>query len=133
MWITKTSIKYPVFATMVMVALVVLGAFSYRGLGVESMPNVEIPYAWVEVSYPGASPEQVENDITRPLEEAINTVSGVKTLRSNSWEGRGGVQVEFYLATNMDRAMTDLRDKVARVRPAFPREAKEPFISREEG
>ncbi len=133
MWITKTSIKYPVFATMVMVALVVLGAFSYRGLGVESMPNVEIPYAWVEVNYPGASPEQVENDITRPLEEAINTVSGVKTLRSNSWEGRGGVQVEFYLATNMDRAMTDLRDKVARVRPAFPREAKEPFISREEG
>ena len=133
MWITKTSIKYPVFATMVMVALVVLGAFSYRGLGVESMPNVEIPYAWVEVSYPGASPEQVENDITRPLEEAINTVSGVKTLRSNSWESRGGVQVEFYLSTNMDKAMTELRDKVARVRPSFPREAKEPFIERAEG
>ena len=133
MWITKTSIQNPVFATMVMVALVVLGTFSYRGLGVESMPNVEIPYAFVEVNYPGASPEQVENDITRPLEEAVNTVSGVKTLRSNSWEGRGGVQVEFQLSTNMDRAMTELRDKVARVRPVFPREAKEPFIIRAEG
>ncbi len=133
MWITTTSIRNPVFATMVMVALVVLGTFAYRGLGVESMPNVDIPYAWVEVNYPGASPEQVENDITRPLEEAINTVSGVKTIRSNSWESRAGVQVEFQLSANMDKTMTELRDKVARVRPSFPKEAKEPFVVRAEG
>ncbi|RSZ56445.1 efflux RND transporter permease subunit [Massilia atriviolacea] len=133
MWITTTSIRNPVFATMVMVALVVLGLFSYRGLGVESMPNVAIPFAWVQVNYPGASPEQVENDITRPLEEAINTVSGVKKIRSNSWEGRAGVQVEFHLSTNMDKAMTDMRDKIGLARPGFPKEAKEPFIAREEG
>ncbi|RJG15683.1 efflux RND transporter permease subunit [Massilia cavernae] len=133
MWITKTSIKNPVFATMVMVALVVLGLFSYRGLGVESMPNVDLPFAWVEVAYPGASPEQVENDITRQLEDTINTVSGVKTIRSNSWEGRAGVSVEFHISTNMDKAMTDMRDKISRVRPAFPKEAKEPFIIRAEG
>ncbi|HEY0490113.1 MAG TPA: efflux RND transporter permease subunit [Telluria sp.] len=133
MWITKTSIRNPVFATMVMVALVVLGLFSYRSLGVEAMPNVALPFAWVEVAYPGASPEQVENDITRQLEDTINTVSGVKTIRSNSWEGRAGVSVEFTLATNMDKAMTDMRDKIGRVRPAFPKEAKEPFIVRAEG
>ena len=133
MWITKTSIRNPVFATMVMVALVVLGLFSYRSLGVEAMPNVALPFAWVEVAYPGASPEQVENDITRQLEDTINTVSGVKTIRSNSWEGRAGVSVEFTLATDMDRAMIDLRDKIGRVRPAFPKEAKEPFIVRAEG
>ncbi|NML61121.1 efflux RND transporter permease subunit [Massilia sp. RP-1-19] len=133
MWITKTSIRNPVFATMVMVALVVLGLFSYRSLGVEAMPNVALPFAWVEVAYPGASPEQVENDITRQLEDTINTVSGVKTIRSNSWEGRAGVSIEFNLSTNMDKAMIDMRDKIGRVRPAFPKEAKEPFIVRAEG
>jgi hydrophobe/amphiphile efflux-1 (HAE1) family protein len=132
MWMTKVSIKHPVFATMVMVALVVLGLASYSKLGVESMPNVEIPAAWIEVSYPGASPEQVENDITRPLEEAINTVSGVKKILASSWEGRGGVSVEFELSTNVDKAMIELRDKVARVRPQFPKDAKEPFIIRAE-
>ncbi|MDL2354984.1 MAG: efflux RND transporter permease subunit [Pseudomonadota bacterium] len=133
MWITKTSIQNPVFATMVMVALMVLGLFSYRSLGLESMPNVEIPFAWVEVQYPGASPEQVENDITRPMEDAINTVSGIKSIRSNSWEGRAGISLEFQLSTNMDKAMQEVRDNIARVRPGFPKEAKEPFIVRAEG
>ena len=131
MWITKTSIKFPVFATMVMVALVVLGLASYSKLGVESMPNVEIPFAYIEVGYPGASPEQVENDITRPLEEAVNTVSGVKKITASSSEGRAVVWVEFELSANADKAMIELRDKVARVRPSFPKDAKEPFINRE--
>ncbi|PWF55706.1 efflux RND transporter permease subunit [Massilia glaciei] len=133
MWITKTSIKNPVFATMVMVALMVLGLFSYRSLGVESMPAVEMPFASVEVVYPGASPEQVENDITRPLEDAINTVAGVRTIRSNSWEGRSGIYIEFQLNVNMDKTMQELRDRISRVRPSFPREAKEPFVMRDEG
>jgi hydrophobe/amphiphile efflux-1 (HAE1) family protein len=133
MWITKTSIQNPVFATMVMVALVVLGLFSYKGLGLEAMPNVEIPVAIIEVNYPGASPEAVENDITRPIEDIVNTVSGIKTLRANSWEGRAGVYVDFELTTNMDKAMQDIRDKVALVRPRFPKEAKDPFIARVEG
>ena len=97
MWITRISIKHPVFATMVMVGLMVLGLFSYRSLGVESMPNIEIPAVLIETQYPGASPEQVENDVTRPIEEAANTVGGIKTIRSNSWEGRSGVSVEFQL------------------------------------
>ncbi|MES2758443.1 MAG: efflux RND transporter permease subunit [Pseudomonadota bacterium] len=133
MWITKTSIQNPVFATMVMVGLMVLGLFSYRNLSLEAMPNVEIPFAWVEVQYPGASPAQVENDITRPLEDAINTVGGIKSIRSNSWEGRAGVSLEFHLSTNMDKAMQEVRDNIGRVRPGFPKEAKEPFIVRAEG
>jgi HAE1 family hydrophobic/amphiphilic exporter-1 len=133
MWITKTSIQNPVFATMVMVALVVLGLFSYKGLGVESMPNVDIPFAAIEINYPGASPEAVENDITRPVEDIVNTVSGIKTIRANSWEGKAGVYLEFELSTNMDKAMQEVRDKVALVRPRFPKEAKDPFIARAEG
>ena len=133
MWITKVSIKNPVFATMVMVALMVLGMFAYKRLGVESMPNVTLPFAAIEIEYPGASPEAVENDITRPVEDIVNTVSGVKTIRANSWEGRAGVYLEFQLSTNMDKAMQELRDKVALVRPRFPKEAKDPFIARAEG
>ena len=133
MWITRTSIKYPVFATMVMVGLMVLGLFAYRGLGVESMPNVEIPAVFIETAYPGASPEQVENDVTRPLEEAANTVGGIKTIRSTSWEGRSGVGIEFQLTVDMDRAVQDLRDRISTVRGGFPREVKEPIVFREEG
>jgi hydrophobe/amphiphile efflux-1 (HAE1) family protein len=133
MWITKISIRQPVFATMVMVALMVLGLASYKGLGVESMPNVQFPFAAIEVLYPGASPEAVENDITRPMEDILNTVSGVKTIRANSWEGKSGVYLEFELSTNMDKAMQDVRDRVSLVRPKFPKEAKEPFIARAEG
>jgi hydrophobe/amphiphile efflux-1 (HAE1) family protein len=133
MWMTRTSIKHPVFATMVMVGLMVLGLFSYRGLGVESMPNIEIPAVWIETQYPGASPEQVENDVTRPLEEAANTVGGIKAIRSNSWEGRSGVGVEFQLTVDMDRAVQDLRDRIGTVRGGFPREVKEPVVFRQEG
>ncbi len=133
MWITKISIKNPVFATMIMIAIMVLGLAAYNRLGVEAMPNVEMPNAWVEVAYPGASPEQVENDIVRPLEEAINTVSGVKRINSNAWESRAGIQVEFQLSVDVDRAMIDLRDKVARVRPGFPKDAKEPLVLQWEG
>ena len=133
MWITRTSIKYPVFATMVMVGLMVLGLFAYRGLGVESMPNIEIPAVFIETQYPGASPEQVENDVTRPIEEAANTVGGIKTIRATSWEGRSGVGIEFQLTVDMNRAVQDLRDRIGTVRGGFPREVKEPVVYREEG
>jgi hydrophobe/amphiphile efflux-1 (HAE1) family protein len=133
MWMTRISIKHPVFATMIMVGLMVLGLFSYRSLGVESMPNIEIPAVWIETQYPGASPEQVEIDVTRPIEEAANTVGGIKTIRSSSWEGRSGVSVEFQLTVNMDRAVQDLRDRIGTVRGGFPREVKEPTVYRQEG
>jgi hydrophobe/amphiphile efflux-1 (HAE1) family protein len=133
MWMTRISIKHPVFATMVMVGLMVLGLFSYRSLGVESMPNIEIPAVWIETQYPGASPEQVEIDVTRPIEEAANTVGGIKNIRSSSWEGRSGVSVEFQLTVNMDRAVQELRDRISTVRGGFPREVREPTVYRQEG
>ena len=132
MWMTRVSIKHPVFATMVMVGLMVLGLFSYRGLGVESMPNVEIPGVWIDVQYPGASPEQVENDVTRPVEEVANTVGGIKVIRSSSWENHAGIGIEFHLTTDMDRAVQDLRDKIGGLRGSFPREVRDPVIWRQE-
>src|SRR6188768_402314 len=105
MWITRVSINNPVFATMVMVALTVLGLFSYARLGVEQLPDVTIPIVVVQTQYPGASPEAVEIDITRPVENAVNGVSGVKLVRSFTAEGTSTVVVEFRLDIDMSRAM----------------------------
>src|SRR5438046_9778005 len=120
MWITRTSINQPVFATMVMVALCVLGLFSYNALRVERMPDITIPFVFIQVQYPGASPEAVENDINKPIEEVLNTINGVKLIRSNAWEGRGEPYVEFRPAANMEPGVPDLRHTVAMVRPGSP-------------
>jgi hydrophobe/amphiphile efflux-1 (HAE1) family protein len=130
MWITKTSINQPVFATMVMLALMLLGIISYSRLGVEQMPDIQVPGVWLQVRYPGASPEQVEADLAKPLEEAVNTVTGVSNIFSNSFEGRAELWIEFDLKTKMDKAVQDVRDKVAQLRPGFPRDAKDPLIVR---
>src|SRR5258706_10302194 len=130
MWITKTSINQPVFATMVMVALCVLGLFSYNALRVERMPDITVPFVFIQFQYPGASPEAVENDVTKPVEEVVNTVNGVKIIRSNSWEGRSETYVQFRLDSDMGRAVQDLRDKIALIRPRFPREVRDPLILR---
>src|SRR6266542_2862942 len=130
MWITRVSIRNPVFATMFMVGIAVLGLFAYNRLRVEQIPDVNLPYVLVLTAYPGASPEVVENDVTKPLEYAINTVSGVSLIRSNSREGRSEVFAEFRMSTDMMRAMQDVRDKIAQVRPGFPRDVKDPLLIR---
>jgi len=130
MWMTKVSIQNPVFATMVMVALCVLGLFSYAKLGVEQMPDISLPGASVDVRYPGASPEAVERELARPLEEAINTIAGVDKIQSRSFEGRVQASVEFSLNTDMNRAMQDLRDRVAAAQASFPKDAKAATVSR---
>ncbi len=130
MWITRVSIANPVFATMVMVALCVLGLFSYARLGVEQLPDIAPPVAFVDVSYPGASPEAVEREVTKPIEEALNGIAGVKRITSRSFEGRSQSSVEFTLNADMSRAMQDVRDRVAAVQAAFPRDAKAPLVLR---
>ncbi|MCV2348345.1 efflux RND transporter permease subunit [Paucibacter sp. Y2R2-4] len=130
MWMTKVSIQNPVFATMVMVALCVLGLFSYAKLGVENMPDISIPVASVDVRYPGASPEAVEREVAKPLEEALNSIAGVEKVMSRSFEGRVQAQVEFGLNTDMGRAMQEVRDRVAAAQAAFPKDVKTPTVAR---
>src|SRR5437899_2447242 len=132
MWITRTSIRNPVFATMVMVGITVLGVFSYNRLRVEQMPDVSLPFVQIMTIYPGAAPEAVEADVTKPLEYAVNQVSGVKRIFSNSREGSSQVFVEFRLSTNATQAIQDVRDKIAIVRPGFPRDVKDPLVNRVE-
>ena len=130
MWITRTSIGNPVFATMVMIGITVLGLFSYARLRVEQMPDVSLPFVFVLTQYPGASPEAVEVDVTKPIEYAVNQVAGVNMIRSNSTEGQSGVYVEFRLSTNINQAIQDVRDKIAAVRPQFPKDVKDPLVVR---
>ena len=130
MWMTRVSIQNPVFAAMVMVALCVLGLFSYAKLGVEQMPDITFPGAWLEVRYPGASPEAVEREVIKPIEEAVNTVAGVKRITSRSGEGQGTMSVEFGLNADMGRAMQEVRDRVAAVQSSFPKEVRAPTVTR---
>ncbi|MBI3148243.1 MAG: efflux RND transporter permease subunit [Betaproteobacteria bacterium] len=130
MWITQVSIKNPVFATMMMVALLVLGLFSYNRLAIDQMPEVDIPIAVVWVAYPGASPEAIETDLSKKIEDALNPVNGVRHIRSRSREGSSLVIVEFDLKTDINVAMQEVRDKVSQIRPSFPRDAKDPYISK---
>jgi multidrug efflux pump subunit AcrB len=130
MWITRVSINNPVFAVMVMVALCVLGIYSYSRLGVEQMPDISPPGAWLEIRYPGASPEAVERELIKPIEEAVNTVAGVKRVTSRSSEGQGTTNIEFSLDTDMNRAMQDVRDRISAIQAGFPRDVKPPTIAR---
>jgi multidrug efflux pump subunit AcrB len=130
MWITRVSINNPVFATMVMVALCVLGLFSYQRLGVEQMPDISFPGVFIEVRYPGASPEAMEREVARPIEEAINSIAGVRRVMSLNREGRTGISAEFGLDTDMDRAVQDLRDRVSAIQAGLPRDVEAPTIAR---
>ncbi len=130
MWFTRISIGNPVLATMMMLAFVVLGLFSYKNLRVDQFPDVTFPVVVVQTDYPGASPETVESDITRKIEEAVNTVNGINALTSRSYEGSSVVIIEFVLTVDPAQAAQDVREKVALIRSAFRKEVKEPRITR---
>ncbi|WP_343637182.1 efflux RND transporter permease subunit [Roseateles sp.] len=133
MWMTRVSIRNPVFATMVMVALCVLGLVAYSKLGVEQSPDITFPGAQIDIQYPGASPEAVEREVAKPLEEALNTIAGVERVQSRSFEGRVQTSVEFSLNADMNRGMQEIRDRVAMAQAQFPRDVKPPMVQRFQG
>src|SRR5678816_149018 len=130
MFLSNLSIKQPVFATMMMVALAVLGITSYRQLKVDMFPNVEFPIVTVTTVYPGASPETVEREVTKRIEESINTVQGIKHVESTSQEGLSNIVVFFNLEVSTQVASQDIRGKVAGIRGDLPREIEEPIVQR---
>ncbi|TCS36843.1 HAE1 family hydrophobic/amphiphilic exporter-1 [Paucimonas lemoignei] len=130
MWFTRISIGNPVLATMMMMAFVVLGLFSYKRLPVDQFPDVTFPVVVVQTDYPGASPETVESDVTRKVEEAVNTINGINSLTSRSYEGSSVVIIEFTLTVDPAQAAQDVREKVALVKAAFRDEVKEPRVTR---
>jgi HAE1 family hydrophobic/amphiphilic exporter-1 len=130
MFLSNLSIKQPVFATMMMVALAVLGVASYRQLNVDQFPSVDIPVVTVTTVYAGASPETVEREVTKKIEETINTVQGVRHIESTSQEGISTIVVIFRLEVSTEVASQDVRAKIAALRGELPREIEEPIVLR---
>src|SRR3989449_276010 len=124
------SIRRPVFATMIILALVVVGAAGYFHLGVDRSPPVDLPTIFISTRLPGASPVEVETLISQPIEEVVNTVEGITELRSISGQGSSFVIVQFDLRRNVNIAAEDVRTRVATVANELPREADPPVISK---
>ncbi|MBI4551847.1 MAG: efflux RND transporter permease subunit [Candidatus Latescibacteria bacterium] len=130
MFLSDTSIRRPVFATMMMVALLVLGLFSYRRLNIDLFPEVSFPVVSVQTVYPGASPEAVEREVTKRIEEAVNTVQGVKEITSTSLEGLSSIIIMFNLEVNDKDAAQDVRSKIEQIRAELPIEIETPLVQR---
>jgi HAE1 family hydrophobic/amphiphilic exporter-1 len=97
MWFTRVSLQNTVFATMAMLAIVVLGLFSYQRLKVDQFPNIDFPVVVVTTEYPGASPEIIESEISQKIEEGVNAIAGISSLISRSYEGQSVVVIEYQL------------------------------------
>jgi HAE1 family hydrophobic/amphiphilic exporter-1 len=130
MKISNFCIRRPVFALMLIAALVVFGLTAYRGLGLSLFPDVDFPIVTITVVYEGADPETVESEVTDVIEEAVNTISGIKSLRSESAEGLAQIFVEFQLERDIDVASQDVRDKVASIRADLPVEIEPPVVEK---
>jgi HAE1 family hydrophobic/amphiphilic exporter-1 len=126
--LAEICIRRPVFASMIILSLVVVGAASYGQLGVDRFPPVDLPTVIVRAALPGAAPEEMESEVGIPLEEAVNTVQGISELRTIAGQGTAIVVVTFALDRDIDAATQDVRDRVAAALPNLPRDIDPPLV-----
>ncbi|HEX8253116.1 MAG TPA: efflux RND transporter permease subunit [Thermoanaerobaculia bacterium] len=126
--LAEICVRRPVFATVIILALVVIGAFSYLKLGVDRFPNVEFPFVIVTTVLPGAAPEEIETEITDKIEESVNTISGINELTSFSSENVSVVMISFDLEKNRDVATQEVRDKISSIMGDIPTDAEPPIV-----
>ncbi|MEP7214176.1 MAG: efflux RND transporter permease subunit [Acidobacteriota bacterium] len=129
-WLAEVCVKRPVFATMLILSLVVVGLFSFISLGVDLFPKIDFPTVTITVLNPGASPEEVETEITEKIEEAVNTISGIDELRSTSVEGIAQVFVQFVLEKDVNVASQEVENRVQTVIPNLPDTAEQPTVQK---
>ena len=130
MFLSDVSIKRPVFATMLMAALVTLGVVSYGRLAIDEYPDITYPVIIAQTSWPGASSEVMQREVSKPIEEALNTVQGLKEVASTSLEGSSIVRLQFHLDVDVAEAQQDVQAKVARIRRSLPEDIEDPIILR---
>src|SRR5947209_18093597 len=128
--LAEICIRRPVFATMLIMALVVVGIASYLKLGVDQFPKIEFPIVNITTTLRGAAPEEIESQISKRIEEAVNTISGIDDLRSNSSEGVSQVFIQFVLDKDPEVAAQEVRDKISRVLRDLPRDADPPIVEK---
>src|SRR5271157_4729386 len=124
----KLAIDRPVFMSCVVILIMVLGIMGYLSLGVDMFPDVSFPFVFVTTPYQGASPEEIETQISKPLEDELSTLPGVKEVNSTNQEGYSSVWIQFTLETDAKDAEQQVRDHVAFVRPNLPKGIDEPII-----
>ena len=129
-WLASISVRRPVFATVIILSLTVIGAFAFMRLGLDRFPKVDFPTVVVTTRLPGAAPEEVETEISDKIEEAVNTISSIDELRSNSSEGVSQVIISFLLEKDADIAAQEVRDRVNRVLPLLPRNIDQPTVEK---
>src|SRR5499426_1724354 len=129
-WLASISVKRPVFASVLILTLTVVGAFSFLRLGLDRFPKVDFPTVVVTTRLPGAAPEEVETEITDKVEEAVNTISGIDELRSTSSECVSMVVISFILEKDADVASQEVRDRVNRVLPLLPKQIQQPAVEK---
>ncbi len=130
MKLADTSIERPVFATMMILALIVLGLFSFMKLNIDQFPDIDFPYVTVTSVLPGAGPEQMETDVTKKIEDAVNTIGGIDHITSISREGVSFVIVQFKLEIDGRQAAQEVREKIAAVRADLPTDLEDPVVQR---
>lgn len=123
-------IKRPVFTTVLMLSLVLLGVMGYTRMGVDLMPDFDVPVASVTVTYVGADPEVIDQDVTDTIEEQVGTLEGIKSINSSSYEGYASIVVEFELNRNIDVATQEVRDKVSLAKRDLPTGIEEPIVQK---
>jgi HAE1 family hydrophobic/amphiphilic exporter-1 len=129
-WLAALCVKRPVFASVLILSLTVIGVFSFTRLGVDRFPKIDFPTITVTTLQPGAAPEQIETEITDKIEEAVNTISGIDDLRSVSSEGISQVIISFILEKETDVAAQEVRDKVNGVLPRLPKTIQQPRVDK---
>jgi len=131
-WLAELCVHRPVFASVLILSFVVVGIFAFGQLGIDRLPQVDFPTVTVTTRLPGAAPEQVESEVTDKVEEAVNTISGIDQLNSNSAEGISQVIVTFRLEKNADVAAQEVRDRINRILPQLPRTILQPTIEKQD-
>ena len=129
-WLARVCVKRPVFASVLMLVIVVLGAAGYTRLGLDQFPDIDVPYVVVTTRLDGAAPEEVEAEISDRIEGAVNTISGIEELRSISTQGVSQVVIGFELEKDADVAAQEVRDKINAVLPGLPKGIDPPIVSR---
>ncbi|HEX6908989.1 MAG TPA: efflux RND transporter permease subunit, partial [Longimicrobium sp.] len=130
MFISDFAIKRPVVTSVTMLALVVFGIFALLSLDTDEFPEVEAPFVFVSVPYPGASPDIVEREVVDPIEEAVAGISGVDQIQSQALDGFGSIQVMFVYEKDVQQATQDIRDAISQIRGDLPQEMEEPILAR---
>ncbi|MBW2417456.1 MAG: efflux RND transporter permease subunit [Deltaproteobacteria bacterium] len=129
MTLSDVAIQRPILTWMMTLGLIVFGVLGYNRLGVDQYPNMEFPVLVVTAALPGAGPEGMEEDVVDVLEEYLNTIAGVRSIRSTSYQGAAQIVVEFQLGVDLDIAAQDVRDKVAQARIELPSELETPVVA----